>query len=125
MLGSAMANQRVEENKEFMLSLRNVLIDEKRSQLPEHLSLAAQVPWGRHDVESWGISATYTLLMYGIEGLNALYELATIDPLPKTGFIIPFASISHCASQALLTVVLARSDVAFEKVRLVHSYLGD
>jgi hypothetical protein len=119
-----MANQRVEENREFMLPLINVLSDEKRSQLPEHLSLTMQIPWHSRDVDSWGISATYTLLMYGIEGLNALYELATLDPLPKSGFI-SFASISYCAPQALLAVVLARSDVAFEKVRLVHSYLGD
>jgi hypothetical protein len=84
---------RSEENKEFVQSLIGVLSDEKRSRLRDHLSLVKRAPWGGEKATSIGISATFALFVYGVEGLNALYEIATNDPVPTDKRDLPhFAS---------------------------------
>lgn len=68
---------RPEESWAFMRSLIDVLSDERQSRLSEHLALVKRSPYGGDAQEYLGMPATFGLLKYGVEGLNALHEVAT------------------------------------------------
>jgi hypothetical protein len=106
-----------DKDREFILSLIDVLNDARRSRLSDHISLAKQAPSGYGDSQYLEAPAAFALLAYGSDGLNALYELAIAEP--------PYASGVYFAPMALLAVALNRSDVAHAYVALSHTYLED
>jgi Domain of unknown function (DUF4263) len=75
-----------------------------------------------------GVPATFALLIYGAEGLDALYEVATARPKGTRGefdFYHFYVHLPACAQKALLAVALGRTDFVHEEVRWTHAYLED
>jgi Domain of unknown function (DUF4263) len=117
----------LDESRESILPLIEVLRDERRCRQSEHLSFLKQRRWEHHEIKYLGIPATSALLIYGAEGLDALYEAATAWPegtLSDSGFEF-YVFFPWRAQKALLAVALGRTDVVHEEVRWANAYLED
>jgi hypothetical protein len=112
-----------EQDREFALALVEVLSDEKRARLSEHISVLKQAPQRSIDDEDYDtiadlrVAGTLALLAYGAEGLNALYELTTMS-YPRRNRVA-----FYWGPLALLSVVFNRD--MYGHIQVLHSCLGD
>jgi len=113
-----------EQARRYALSLVEILInDGKRARLSEYTSILKQPvpqstdPDQNDEVRALRLGTIFALPAYGAEGLNALYELATMTATHRSRSAVLYGPM------ALLGVALNR-DVSFH-IEDLHPYLED
>ncbi len=105
-----------EKLRNYALEIINIYENFSFSNLKQHVSLVKKAPTGIYDSEYFEYPAVYSLLAYGIEGLDALYELSLCGH-SVSGYWI--------SSDALMVAAIQKSDIAISNIFLTQTYIND